>query len=171
MLSSWTVIRTGSRPSAFAGRDEVRRRADLVLQVFIGLVHDHGIDTDPCHHGEMLWRTVVDSDPHQIYQAYLPAKGDLDGVDFLKWKIQVSSQQVAGAGRYQPQRNPGVGQTVSDVADCAVPAGTNDKINLLCDGLFGHGSARILGRGLQPQRVAPAVLAGGFPPLGRETCR
>jgi hypothetical protein len=84
------------------GCDEVRGRADLVLQVYIGLVDDHGIDTDPCHHGEMLWWMVVDSDVHQIHQAYLPGKGDLDGVYFLKRKVQVSCQQVAGAGRYQP---------------------------------------------------------------------
>ena len=81
---------------------------------------------------------------------------------FLKWKIQVSSQQVAGAGRYQPQRNPGVGQPVGDVADCAVPASTDDKVNLLRDGLFGHGSAWILDRSLQPQRVAPAVSLEAF---------
>lgn len=110
----------------------------------------------------MLRRTVVDSDPHQIYQADLPGKGNLDCVEFLKWKIEVSSQQVAGAGRYQSHRNPGVGQTVGDEADCAVPASADDKINLLCDGLFGHGSAWVLGRGFQPKRVAPALLVEVF---------
>jgi hypothetical protein len=105
----------------------------------------------------MLCWTVVDGDLHQIYRAYLAAEGDLDGVDFFKWQIQVSRQQVAGAGRYQPQRNPGVGQPVGDVADCAITASTNDKVNLLCDGLSGHGAAWILGRGLQPQRVVSAV--------------
>src|SRR5687768_285321 len=105
----------------------------------------------------MLWCTVVDCDPDQIYRALLPVEGDVDGVSFFKWQVQVSCQQVAGASRYQPQRNPGAGQTVGDGADCAVPAGTNNKINLLCDGLSGHGAAGILGRGLQPQGVAPAV--------------
>jgi len=37
-----------------------------------------------------------------------------------------------------------VGQTVGYVADCAVPDSTNDKINLLRDGLPGHSSAWIL---------------------------
>ena len=59
--------------------------------------------------------------------------------------------------KYQPQRNPAVGQTVGHVADGAVPASTDDKVNLFCDGLSGHGAAWILGRGLQPERVAPAV--------------
>ena len=38
----------------------------------------------------MLRLPVVDGDLDQIYLAYLPGKGDLDSVDFLKWKIQVS---------------------------------------------------------------------------------
>ena len=38
----------------------------------------------------MLRRTVVDGELHQIHQAYLPVKGNLDGVHFPKWKIQVS---------------------------------------------------------------------------------
>ncbi len=42
----------------------------------------------------MLRLPVIDGDLDQIYLAYLPAKGDLDSVDFLKWKIQVSSQQM-----------------------------------------------------------------------------
>ena len=50
----------------------------------------------------MLWGTVVDSDPDQIYPALLSVEGDVDGVYFLKWKVQVSSQQVAGASWYQP---------------------------------------------------------------------
>jgi hypothetical protein len=91
-----------------------------------------------------------------------PAKGDLDGVEFLEWQIEVSSQQVAGAGRYQSQRNPGVGQTVGNVADCAVASCTDDKINVLCDSLFGPGAAWVLGRGFQPQRVAPAVSLEAF---------
>src|SRR4029453_11914683 len=94
---------------------------------------------------------------HQIYRAYLAAEGDLDGVDLLKWKIQVPRQQVAGASRYQPQRNPAVGQPVGDLGDGAVPASTDDKINVCRDGLSSHCSAWILSRGLQPQRVAPAV--------------
>src|SRR5688572_13373646 len=110
----------------------------------------------------MLWCTVVDCDPDQIYRALLPVEGDVDGVSFFKWKVHVSCQQVAGASRYQPQRNPGVGQTVGDGADCAVAASTDDKIDLFCDGLLGHGAAWILGRGLQPQRVAPAVSLEAF---------
>ena len=56
-------------------------------------------DTDPCQHGGMLRCTVVDSDSHQINQAYLPAGGDLDSVYFLKWKIKVPSQQTQSNDR------------------------------------------------------------------------
>jgi hypothetical protein len=170
-VSSWTVIRTGSRPKCLRRCNEVRRRANLVLQVFIGLIHDHGIDADPCHHGEMLRRTVVDSDLHQVNLAYLPAEGDLDGVCFLKWKIEVSSQQITGAGRHQAERNPGMGENVGYVADGAVPTSTNDKINLLRDGLSGHGAAWIIDRSLEPQRVHPALALEAVLLLGRETSR
>ena len=40
----------------------------------------------------MLRLPVIDGNLHQIQLAYLPAQSDLDGVQFLKWKIQVSSQ-------------------------------------------------------------------------------
>jgi hypothetical protein len=36
-------------------------------------------------------------------------------------------------------------QTVGEGAHRAIPSGSDDKINILGDGLLGHGSPRVLG--------------------------
>jgi hypothetical protein len=55
-----------------------------------------------------------------------------------------------------------VGQSVGNSADGAVPASSNNKINVCCDGLSGDSSAWILDRCFQPQCVAPALLLEAF---------
>src|SRR4249919_749794 len=100
LVSSWTVIRTGSRPNAFpaatkyAAEPTLSFKSSSVSSIIMASTPIPAI-TAKCSGGRSS--TVILT----IYQAYLPVKGDLDGVYFLKWKVQVSSQQVAGAGRYQ----------------------------------------------------------------------
>jgi hypothetical protein len=53
--SSCTLIGTGSRPSAFSAA--TKYAADLVLQILIGLVHDHRVDPTPAITASVL---VVD---------------------------------------------------------------------------------------------------------------
>ena len=88
----------------------------------------------------MLWWTVVDSDPDQIYRALLSVEGDLDGVRFLGGRSRFRASRLPVPAGTSPN---GIvaGQTVGYGADCAVAAGTNDKVNLRCDGQSGHGSA------------------------------
>src|SRR4030095_6125488 len=56
----------------------------------------------------------------------------------------------------------GGGEPVGDVGDVPPPASSNDTVNLLRDGLSGHGSAWILDRSLQPQRLPPALSLEAF---------
>ena len=77
-------------------------------------------------------------------------------------KIQVSSEQIAGAGRNQPQRNPGGGQTVGHGADGAVPAGTDDKIDSAATARLVM--ARPASTEVSSQSVLPRRSAGGCPP-------
>ena len=57
--SSCTLTGMGSRPSVFAAA--TKYAADPTLSFgFIGLVHDHRVDPDPCHHGEVFRWSIVD---------------------------------------------------------------------------------------------------------------
>ena len=112
-----TVIRTGSRPNAFAA--PTKYAAEPILPFKPSSVSSIIMASIPipCHYSEILRRTVVDNDLHQIQLTYLPAQRDLDSVHFLKWKIQ-------------SYWNTGVGQNVGNSAAGAVPATSDNKINV-----------------------------------------
>jgi hypothetical protein len=72
------------------------------------------------YHGEVFLWSIINSDFDQVDGAGVAAKGDLDRRSFLQREIDITSEQVGGAGGYQPHRRPRMCQTVGDDAHRAV---------------------------------------------------
>ena len=139
-------------------REDVGEPADPLLDVLVDALHDRGVEAHAGHHHEVGVLDVVAADLDQVDRPVLAVQRHVDRGPDVERDVEVAGQQVAGAGRHDPDRDAGAGELRTHLADGAVPAADEDQVGARHRGRLGHAGARVLDRRVVPRRGRPAGL-------------
>ena len=114
----------------------------------------------PGHHHEVGVLEAVAGDLDQVDRPVLAGEGDVDRGAQVERDVEVAGQQVAGAGRDDPDRDAGAGELGADLADGAVAAADQHQVGAGDRGGRGHAGAGVLDGRVVPRRRRPAGLGG-----------
>ena len=137
--------------------DEVREPADLLLELVVDAVHDHGVHAEPGHHQEAGVGAGVGLVGAEVDRPVLAAERDIEGIAGVERYAEVAGQQVAGAVREDADGDARTRHFFTHRAHRAVAAGGEDQVDLGLERGERLAVAGILDRRLEPQRLAPAV--------------